>query len=136
MRAIYATIRHRSRQVRRATGIGSAMTWALSEITARPGARIGELAQRLRIHPSTASNLCSRLRRAGLIVARPSADDRRAMCLFPTRRSGGLLRQTSRPQRGLLMEAIAQMSPGECDALVAALEPLRRALENSAEPAD
>jgi hypothetical protein len=34
------------------------------------------------------------------------------------------------------MEAIAQMSPGECDALVAALEPLRRALENSAEPAD
>jgi DNA-binding MarR family transcriptional regulator len=112
------------------------MTWALSEISARPGARIGELAQRLRIHPSTASNLCSRLRRAGLIEARPATDDRRAMRLFPTRRSGAVLRQSARPRRGLLMEAIAQMTPGECDALVAALEPLRQALETSAEPAD
>jgi DNA-binding MarR family transcriptional regulator len=104
------------------------MFWALSEVAAHPGKRIGDLADRLRIHPSTASNLCNRLRQSGLIVAKPSPDDGRAMCLHPTRKSVAVLKRRSLPHRGLLVEAMSKLSSQQCEKLADALAPLSSAL--------
>lgn len=46
LRGLYASMRSRSRQVRRATGFGSGLVWALAEIAARPGAVFTEQAPR------------------------------------------------------------------------------------------
>src|SRR5205085_5268796 len=63
------------REVESASGLGGAQLWALQEIASEPGLGAGELAQRLAIHPSTASNLVRRLEEMSLVTRhRPSAD--------------------------------------------------------------
>lgn len=131
LRGLYASMRQRSGQVRRATGLGSAFVWALAEIAARPGTRIGDLAERLRVHPSTASNLCARLRRQGLVTSRVAENDRRAMRLYVAAKGKVLLRKVPAPTRGNLAEALDRMSDKECRDLSRALEPLAREVGRS-----
>lgn len=128
LRSVFATTRRQLALLRRATGLGSALVWALAEIAQSPGLRIGDLAQRMRIHPSTASNLCTQLRGKGLATTTPAADDRRAMCMFVTTAGRAQLRRAPQPQRGLLREALLRMSAEECRQLAEALAPLRREL--------
>jgi DNA-binding MarR family transcriptional regulator len=126
LRGIYASMRRRSAQVRQATGLGSASIWALAEIAAHPGTRVADLAGQLRVHPSTASNLCAQLRRAGLVIARLSPDDRRATSLFITASGRAALKKVP-PRRGGLAEALQRLSSEDCRALSLALVPLVRA---------
>ena len=67
LRLIYAAARRHVAQVRRATGMGSALVWALDEIARAPGMRVGDLAEQMYVHPSTASNLCRQLRQLDLL---------------------------------------------------------------------
>lgn len=131
LRGVYALMRHRSVQVKRATGLGSAFVWALAEIAEHPGARIGDLAERLRVHPSTASNLCARLRRESLVTARKSNQDRRAMCLFVAAKGRALLSKVPPARPTSLAGALASLSSEECRALSRALDPLTRAVARS-----
>jgi DNA-binding MarR family transcriptional regulator len=128
LRGLYASMRHRSGQVRRATGLGSAFVWALADIAAHPGTRIGDLAERLCIHASTASNLCARLGREGLVISRPAKMDRRAMCLFIAARGKALLGKVPPARRASLARALGRLTAEECRALSRALEPLTRAV--------
>jgi len=102
--------------------------WALAEIDEQPGLRIGDLAERMRIHASTASNLCTRLRHEGLVRTSPAADDRRALCISMTAQGRARLRKAPGPRRGILNVALSQLTAEECRLLVDALAPLLREL--------
>lgn len=128
LRSIYATTRRQLTTVRRATGLGSALIWALKEIVDSPGLRVGDLATRMRIHPSTASNLCARLRREGLIALEKTPEDGRAMCIVATARGAARLRNAPQPQRGVLNAALARLSAAQTRQLAKALRPLRQEL--------
>jgi DNA-binding MarR family transcriptional regulator len=128
LRSIYATTRRQLTALRRTTGLGSALVWALAEIGERPGLRVGDLAQRMRIHSSTASNLCTRLRGDGLVRTSPASEDGRALCIYLTAEGRATLRKAPGPQRGVLKVALSRMKAEECRVLVAALAPLLREL--------
>ncbi len=128
LRSVYATARRQLALLRRATGLGSALVWALAEIASQPGLRVGDLADRMRVHPSTASNLCTRLRKEGLATTKTANDDRRAMCIFITAEGKVRLRRAPQPHRGVLAEALARMSVEECRRVAESLAPLRREL--------
>lgn len=128
LRSIYATTRRQLTTVRRATGLGSALIWALKEVVETPGMRVGDLAARMRIHPSTASNLCARLRREGLVAREKTPEDGRAMCIVATAKGAIRLRNAPQPQRGVLNVALAQLSDAQARQLAKALQPLRREL--------
>ena len=132
VRAVYVAMRRQLTRQRRATGLSAAVLWALAEIVDSPGLRIGDLARRMRMHPSTVSNLCARLRSAGLVAATAAANDRRATCIRATPRGESILRQAPKPQRGVLHEALAHLSVDECRKLSAALGPLERQLTAAA----
>lgn len=128
LRSIYAAARRHMTRTRRVTGLNATLVWALDEIGRQPGMRVGDLAARLRVHPSTASNLCRQMRVAGLIASKTPGEDRRAMCLFPTVRGRTLLRRAPRPHRGILVEGLAGLTKEECRQLLIAVTPLRRQL--------
>jgi hypothetical protein len=44
LRSVYATTRRQLAVLRRTTGLGSALVWALAEIEEQPGLRVGDLA--------------------------------------------------------------------------------------------
>jgi MarR family transcriptional regulator, organic hydroperoxide resistance regulator len=108
--------------------LGSALVWALAEIEEQPGLRVGDLAERMRIHSSTASNLCTRLRNDGFVRTSSAAADGRALCIYLTAQGRATLRKAPRPQRGVLKVALSRMTAAECRVLVAALSPLLREL--------
>lgn len=128
LRSVYATTRRQLAVLRRTTGLGSALVWALAEIAEQPGLRVGDLAERMRIHSSTASNLCTRLRGDGLVRTSPATDDGRALSIYLTAEGRTTLRKAPGPQRGVLKVALSQMTAEECRVLVAALSPLLREL--------
>ncbi len=128
LRQLFAASRRQTSQVRRATGFGPVVLWAISEICSGPGLRVGELANRLRIHPSTASNLCRQMREAGLILQKEATRDRRVTGLYPTARGRALIQKTPGAGRSLLAEGILGMTDSEARLLVNALAPLHRQL--------
>ena len=65
LRVLFSATRAHISAVKRSTGISAALLWALHEIIHEDGISMGDLATRLRVHPTTASNLCSRLRKRG-----------------------------------------------------------------------
>lgn len=128
LRGLYASMRQRSGQVKRATGFGSACIWALADIAAQPGTRIGDLAERLRVHASTASNICARLRREGLVTSQPASTDRRAISLHVTAKGKRLLARVPPARQASLSEALEQLTGDQCRILASALEPLTHAI--------
>jgi DNA-binding MarR family transcriptional regulator len=121
------------RDVERFSGLGGAQLWALQEIASEPGLGAGELAQRLAIHASTASNLVRRLEQLRLVGReRPSSDQRRVV-LRATAAGRARLKGVRGPPEGLLQQALAELSErrlgvlhGELDRLLTHMKGLDR----------
>jgi DNA-binding MarR family transcriptional regulator len=107
-RDVVRAMRNHYRLVERATGISGACVWAMSELESAPGLRISELAARLAIHQSTASNLVERLAAAGLVQRRADAD-RRVTHVHLTRRGRLALSRAPSQRRGVLQQGLSQL---------------------------
>src|SRR5581483_8063588 len=60
-RVLFRSIRQHYQRVERRSGVTGAQLWAVVHVAGHPGAKVGELAKALAVHPSTASNLVRRL---------------------------------------------------------------------------
>jgi len=101
---------------------------ALVVLTRPTAATVGDLAEALDIHPSTATRLCDRLERKRLIRRRPGAvPDRRETTVSLTPQGRRLVaRVTDRRRRDLRVIAAA-MPPDERENAIRALASLSRA---------
>jgi len=102
-----------SAHLERATGIPGAQMWALHEVGTRDGMRVGELAQRLRLHQTTVSNLLNRLESRGLVRKGRSPDDQRVVHLHLTSAGRKALKNAPGPPRGLLPNVLDGLSPSQ-----------------------
>ena len=113
LRVLVRLAGNHSAQVERSTGIPGAQLWALHEIARADGLRVGELASRLRVHQTTASNLLNRLEAAGLVRKGRSPDDRRIVQIHLSAAGRRALRGAAAPARGLLPNALDGMTPAQ-----------------------
>ncbi|MCS6785739.1 MAG: MarR family transcriptional regulator [Thiobacillaceae bacterium] len=120
-RLIYGAVRKHSREMERACGVGGAQVWALAVLARSPGLRVTELAQRLSIHPSTASNLLDKLERAGYVRRSRQAQDQRVVELSLTEAGRALLARAPQPWSGVLTHALEQLPEASLQRLVADL---------------
>jgi DNA-binding MarR family transcriptional regulator len=118
-----ATQRH-SQWVERKSSVSGAQLWAMQELADQPGQRIGELAERLAIHQSTASNMLDRIERRGLVRRDRTGSDQRVVRVFLTPQGEEVLARSPGPARGLLPEALRRMSPEAIANLQVALDEL------------
>ncbi len=125
LRAVFGATRNHVAAVKRATGIGAAMLWVLHEVVADPGISPGEVATRLNIHPTTASNLCSGLKRRKFLEVRRNPKDGRASCLHATTAGKRILSNAPEPRRGVLPTAIESLDDATLKCAVDALAELR-----------
>src|SRR5215510_14438277 len=84
LRFLVRAMRDHYRQVERSCGVSGAYVWAMTEIDASPGVKVGELAQRLGLHQSTASNMVEKLEKLGLLLRTRAPDDQRVVQLYLT----------------------------------------------------
>src|SRR4051812_40168332 len=119
------------RRVEESSGLGGAQVWALSEIAATDGGlTVGELADKLAIHLSTASNLVRRLEELKLLTRSRSREDQRVVQLTVTAAGRRKIEQAPKPSMGLLQQALSEMSGAELAALGAELDKLLRRMRH------
>ena len=98
----------------RSTGLPGAQLWALHEVAVEDGLRVGDLAQRLRVHQTTVSNLLNRLEGRGLVKKGRSAEDGRIVLVYLTAAGRRALKKAPGPAaRGLLPSVLDEMSAAQ-----------------------
>ncbi|MEO6030598.1 MAG: MarR family transcriptional regulator [Burkholderiaceae bacterium] len=102
-----------SARLERATGVPGTQLWALHEVAAHDGLKVGELAQRLRLHQTTMSNLLRRLESRGLVRKGRSPHDGRIVHIHLTPAGRKTLKSSPGPARGLLPNVLDIMSAAE-----------------------
>jgi DNA-binding MarR family transcriptional regulator len=102
-----------SARLERSTGIPGTQLWALHEVGTVDGLRVGELAQRLRLHQTTVSNLLNRLESRGLVRKGRSPSDQRVVHLHLTSAGRKALKNAPGPPRGLLPNVLDGLSPSQ-----------------------
>ncbi|MGH2353926.1 MAG: MarR family winged helix-turn-helix transcriptional regulator, partial [Chloroflexota bacterium] len=94
---------------------------ALVVIAARQSAMVRELAERLDIHPSTATRLCDRLVRKGLIRRVERDVDRRETEIVLTSKGRRLVEGVTRRRRRDIAAIAERMSPAQLRQAIAGL---------------
>jgi DNA-binding MarR family transcriptional regulator len=110
-RQIFNAVKTHFRQVESKAGLGGAQVWALGLIREHPGIGVSELARRMDVHQSTASNLVRSLADKGLIAAGKDEADRRAVQLSALPAGVRALRATPGPFEGVLPDALQSLDP-------------------------
>lgn len=110
-RQIFNAVKTHFRQVESKAGLGGAQVWALGLIREQPGIGVSELARRMDVHQSTASNLVRTLVDKGLIEASKDEADRRTVQLSTLPAGVRALRATPGPFEGVLPEALRSLDP-------------------------
>jgi DNA-binding MarR family transcriptional regulator len=133
-RQIFNAVKTHFRQVESKAGLGGAQVWALGLIRENPGIGVSELACRMDVHQSTASNLVRALVDKDLIVTAKDDVDRRSVQLKALPAGARVLRASPGPFEGVLPGALKALDPELLLRLHADLGVLIRALQ--AEGAD
>ena len=109
-RVIFKTVKTHFRQMEKQVGLGGAQVWALSIIKASPGVGMNEVAARMDIHQSTASNLIKTLLKKELISMERAVTDRRNVHLHILPQGSDILLEVSGPFEGVLPGALGSLS--------------------------
>lgn len=108
-RQVFNTVKTHFAQVEKRAGVGGAQVWALSVIQDQPGVGVTELARRMDIHQTTASNLVRTLVGSALVAAERKGSDRRAVQIHLLPAGARVLRKAPGPFAGVLPGALAQL---------------------------
>lgn len=106
-RIVFNAVKTHFQQVEKQAGIGGAHLWALSIVRDHPGVGVTELAARMDIHQSTASNLVKSLGERGLLAIERNGSDRRTVQLRVQAAGAKILKRAPAPFSGVLPRALA-----------------------------
>jgi len=109
LRIVFRAAQRHSLWIEKQCGVNGAQLWMMQELLDQPGMRVGELASKLAIHQTTASNLIDTLRKRGYIVKERDATDQRVVNLKLSEQGRQLLQDAPTPARGMLQEAILHL---------------------------
>ena len=130
-RVVVGSVKRHYKSVEQASGVSGAQLWAMSQIAATPGIKVGQLAKELAVHQSTASNLLDRLEELAYISRERIADDRRVVRVFLTAKGARSLKAAPKPVIGVLQSALATLTEAHLDSLHAHLENVVHALKRT-----
>mgnify|MGYP001463959320 CR=1 FL=1 len=107
----------------------------LRVLQVEPGTSVGDVAARLRVAPSTVSNVVRSAVAAGLVERRASSTDLRAVELYPSPVALRLLETYDGVSGALLSNALGLLSPADRRAIDRATPALARLLDAIDDPA-
>lgn len=109
LRIVIRAAQRHSQWVEKQCGVSGAQLWIMQELHDYPGLRVGELAAKLAVHQTTASNMVDALRKRGFVIKERDTEDQRVVKLKLSEEGAAALRQAPSPARGLLQEAILNL---------------------------
>ena len=122
------------RREAREVGVSPEQVSLMVAIKYAPGIGVRELATKERVSAPALSNHIDRLERDGLVSRTPDDADRRRVGLRLTDEGQRVLRRVRSRRTAWLATRLRGLSPGELDAIEAAIEPLSRLLSEDERP--
>ena len=123
-RLVYGSVRRHFRSLEQACGVSASQAWILRELERTPDVGLSELAERLSIHTSTASQLVEKLVRAGCVLKLRSVQDQRRVGLRLSDKGAAVMRNAPQPAEGVLPRALRGLSDARLRSLQAGLAAL------------
>lgn len=123
-RVAIRTAQRHSQWIERQSGVTGAQLWAMQELFEQPGLRVGELANLMALHQSTASNMVDKLESAGVLRKERTAADQRVVRLYLTDVGSEMLTNAPSPARGVLPEALRMLEQDDLATLQEKLDVL------------
>lgn len=108
-RILIRSVQRHSQWIEKRSGVTGAQLWAMQELLESPGLRVGDLAKRMALHQSTASNMVDKLESTGRLRKERQTADHRVVMLYLTEVGTALLAAAPSPARGILPEALRLM---------------------------
>lgn len=102
---------------------------ALDVIILEEGQRMGDLAERLRIDPSTATRAVQRLIKDGLVERTSGDTDARVVTVIPTEKGRRIHAEVAQRRRDMIVDIIAKFPPDEREKLADMLQHFVTALD-------
>jgi MarR family transcriptional regulator, organic hydroperoxide resistance regulator len=128
-RVLLRSIKRHYQWIEKECGMSGAQLWAMSEIADAPGIKVSNLARRLGVHLSTASNMLRRLEELGLVKRIRIGEDHRVVQLQVTAKGAKVLQRAPRPLVGVLQQALFDLPQRRADALHAELDEVIRLMK-------
>lgn len=135
LQRIFQHIEQYSRRSLRDHGVTGPQAWALQVLLRKPDLPVGDLAQEMYLHISSASSLADLLEGRGLVVRRRDAADRRQVHLHLTATGVHLARRLRPPPRSRIPRALSSLPDPELRSFLRSLAGLSRAMGVGADPA-
>jgi DNA-binding MarR family transcriptional regulator len=132
LRTVVGSARQHDARIRRAAGISGSQLWALAEVAHAEGITVNELAARLALHQTTASNLVNALVARRLIRRVRDRSDQRIVHLHVTADGTRLLARAPQPCSGLLVDALRRLAARDLHKLSCSLALLLGAMRQAA----
>ncbi len=126
LRELYRVSQQHFQRIEARCGLSGAQLWALSQLEARPGSTVSELAVALSIHLSTASNLLDRLEDKDLVRRHRGPPDQRIVRILLTAEGTRVLRRAPQPTEGIIHDALQRLPEEALHRLDRDLEALLR----------
>ncbi len=120
----------------RPLGLAPAQFMTLLELWAEDGLTQRELVERLDVEQATMANTLARMVRDGLVVRRPHPEDGRAQQVWLTEKARALEGPATAQARQVNERALAALTPGERQTLLALISRAIASLQSSGLPAD
>jgi DNA-binding MarR family transcriptional regulator len=113
LRRIFKAIQDYSQEVSQEFGITGPQLWALKTISADGSLPLGELSNKMYLHPSTVTGVVDRLEKKGYVVRDRGQEDRRVVEVKLTPKGKELVKKAPNPVQGKMIYGLRKLKPGE-----------------------
>jgi DNA-binding MarR family transcriptional regulator len=129
LRRIFKKIQDYSHEVFNKFGITGPQLWTLKTIYQSDGLPMGELSERMYLHPSTISGVVDRLEKKGYVLRDRGERDRRVVNVRLTPRGKSLARKAPNPVQGKMIYGLKRLKWEDLDRILSSVQTLVQIME-------
>ena len=124
LRQIFRAIQDYSQEVSRNFGITGPQLWALKTLSADGSLSLGDLSNKMYLHPSTVSGVVDRLEKKGYAVRDRGQKDRRVVTVQLTPKGKRLAKKAPNPIQGKMVYGLRKLEARKLNSIYAAIQKL------------
>jgi MarR family transcriptional regulator, organic hydroperoxide resistance regulator len=129
LRRVFKSIQDYSQEVSKKYGITGPQLWALKTIAANGSLSLGELSQRMYLHPSTISGVVDRLEKKKYVQRDRAKEDRRVVQVRLTPLGRNLSRKAPNPIQGKMVYGLGKLKRDQLNSIYESLQRLVKIME-------
>lgn len=129
LRRIFKALQNYSHEVSHRYGITGPQLWVLKTVFKDGGLPLGELSQKMYLHPSTITGVVNRLEKKGYVSRDRDQEDRRVVMVQLTPKGKRLVKRAPNPVQGKMIHGLRQMKKEKLDFIHESVQTLVEIME-------